>query len=299
MSIKQVTKTTIILSLISLSGFGQRVVTVPEAFEALNTEPEVILLTNNIVVPTESGHFQGVQVIGNEKLFISGSSRNEAYILQADLPSRKTEKLISLMQDPFRHAGGIQVSDPYLIVGIEDNIKKTVSKIQVYNYQNNNLDIANPKPTIDREGKVKRYTAGATGLLKMDQHYLAVVANWDSRHWDFYSVEPEKGKHKLFSSFEAPDDWAGYQAINLVSDKDAIYAIGFYAECSADLILVSKLEAFEPIMEKVGSKTFNCKNGVDFSGAAGLQVDIGGNLHIWGTQKVTQKQISINRFSKL
>ena len=285
-------------------GLGQQVEDVPQAFDSLSSEPEVILINNKIKVPHRQGHFQGVQPFnknGTEKLLISGSSRSQAYVLQIDLTTLKSETLIPLMKDPYRHAGGIQVSEPFLIVGLEDNIIKTTSKVGLYNYQNNALANAQPSITINREGEAKRYTAGATGLLAMEGGYLAVVANWDSRNWDFYHIDPEKGEQKLFYSFEAPQAWGSYQSINLIKDASAIYAIGFYKKDmmgTADLFRVSKLGSFEPIMEKISSKTFNCKNGVDFNSAVGLQIDQDGKLHIWATQADPAKEIAINKFSQ-
>ena len=285
-------------------GLGQHVENVPQAFDALSSEPEVILINNKVKVPHRHGHFQGVQPFnknGSEKLLISGSSRSKAYVLQIDLTTLKSETLIPLMKDPYRHAGGIQVSEPYLIVGIEDNIIKTTSKVCLYNCLNNALDQAQPSITINREGKAKRHTAGATGLLAMEEGYLAVVANWDSRNWDFYHIAPEKGKQELLYSFEAPQDWGSYQSINLIKDTSAIYAIGFYKKDmigTADLMLVSKLGYFELIMEKIRSKTFNCKKGVDFNSAVGLQVDQEGKLHFWATQADSAKEIAINKFSQ-
>ena len=94
---------------------GQQVKNVPEAFEALSSEPEIIFISNEINVPSEGGHLQGVQVIkknGTEKLLISGSSLTQAYLLQVDLTTQKTDTVIPLMKDPYRHAGGIQVSGP-------------------------------------------------------------------------------------------------------------------------------------------------------------------------------------------
>lgn len=294
----------VFLWLCPMTGFGQQVANVPEAFKALSSEPEVILINNKIKIPSESGHFQGVQLIekkGSEKLLVSGSSLTKAYVLQINLKKRKTEVLITLMTDPYRHAGGIQSSEPYMIVGIEDNIIKTTSKVCLYNYQNNALHDAQPNLIIERNGQVKEKTAGATGLLAMGETYLAVVSNWDSRNWDFYQIDPEKGEQKLLFSFTAPNAWGSYQSINLVKDNSAIYAIGFYKKelsGQADLILVSKLGSFEPIMEKVDSKTFNCKNGVDFNAAVGLQVDNEGKLIIWSTQPDPGKQIAINKFTK-
>jgi len=293
-----------ILGVYPLLGFGQQVKNVPEAFEALSSEPEVIFISNEINVNREGGHLQGVQVIeknGTEKLLISGSSLTQAYILQVDLATRKTDTLISLMKEPYRHAGGIQVSEPYLVVGIEDNFTKTSSKVCLYNYRDGNLYKARPNFTMDRKGEPKRQTAGSTGLLAIDNGYLMVVSNWDSRNWDFYSIDPEKNEQKMLASFAAPDDWASYQSINLIRDEEAIYAVGFYSKehiGHADLILVSNLEAFELIMEKVRAKTFNCTNKVNFGAAAGLQVDKEGNIHIWGTQRDPMKQMAVNKFSQ-
>ena len=283
-------------------GFSQYVANVPEAFKSLNSEPELILINNKIKVPSESGHFQGVQLIekkGTEKLLVSGSSLTKAYVLQINLKKRKTDKLITLMTDPYRHAGGIQVSEPYMIVGIEDNILKTTSKVCLYDYRNNALNKSRPDIIIERDGQPKQKTAGATGLLALASNYLAVVANWDSRNWDFYQIDTEKGEHKFLYSFTAPNDWGSYQSINLIKDDSAIYAIGFHKKDfagKADLILVSKLESFEPIMEKVDSKAFNCKNGVDFNAAVGLQVDSEGKLIIWSTQADPGRSITVNRF---
>lgn len=293
-----------ILGLFPILGVGQQVKNVPEAFESISSEPEVILLNNEIKVPTDGGHLQGVQLIeknGIEKLLISGSSLTTAYVLQVDLTTRKTDTLISLMSEPYRHAGGIQVSEDYMVVGIEDNFTKTVSRVCLYNYRDANLYKARPNVIINREGKAKLQTAGATGLLALDKDYLMVVSNWDSRNWDFYSIDPKKNEQKMLVGFDAPDDWASYQSINLIKDEKAIYAIGFYQKellAHADLILVSKLETFEPIMEKVLTKTFNCKYEVDFGTAAGLQVDKKGKLHIWGTQRDALKQIVVNKFSQ-
>src|SRR5680860_1471978 len=293
-----------ILGVYPLLGFGQQVKNVPEAFEALSSEPEVIFISNEINVNREGGHLQGVQVIeknGTEKLLISGSSLTQAYILQVDLATRKTDTLISLMKEPYRHAGGIQVSEPYLVVGIEDNFTKTSSKVCLYNYRDGNLYKARPNFTMDRKGEPKRQTAGSTGLLAIDNGYLMVVSNWDSRNWDFYRIDPEKNEQKMLASFAAPNNWASYQSINLIRDEKAIYAIGFYNKESvghADLILVSSLENFEPIMEKVRAKTFNCTNEVDFGAAAGLQVEKDGSLHIWGTQRDPMKQMAVNKFSQ-
>lgn len=293
-----------LLGVYPVLGYGQQVKNVLEAFEGLSSEPEVIIISNKIAVPSEEGHLQGVQVIeknGNEKLLISGSSLKQAYILQVDLATQKTDTLISLMKEPYRHAGGIQVNEPYIVVGIEDNFTKTASKVCLYNYREGSLYKAQPTFTMDRKGEPKQQTAGSTGLLAIGTGYLMVVSNWDSRNWDFYHINPEQNKQKMLASFAALDDWASYQSINLISDEETIYAIGFYSIEHlgyADLIVVSNMESFKPIMEKVRTKTFNGTNKVDFGAAAGLQVDKEGNLYIWGTQRDPLKRIAVNKFSQ-
>lgn len=285
-------------------GWSQQLSNVPEAFKALPSEPEVIRLNNTLVVPTDNGHFQGVQAIvknGTEKLLISGSSQTTAYVLQADLATRKTDILIHLMTEPFRHAGGIQASSPYMVVGMEDNIQKTVSKVGLYDYVGDHFLKAEPNLIIERQGKVERYTAGATGLLPKDDGYLVVVGNWDSRDWDFYLVNPMTGKQEALASFSAPDDWPGYQSINLIRDNSGIYAIGTYQKGKlgyADLIWVSDLVAFAPVPKIMGTKAFHCSDKVDFNGAAGVQVDADGKLHLWATQKNADRDIFVNRFSQ-
>ena len=59
------------LGLNPLFGIAQQVENVPESFKALDSNPEIILINNAVEVPTEKGHFQGVQAIskkGTEKL---------------------------------------------------------------------------------------------------------------------------------------------------------------------------------------------------------------------------------------
>lgn len=300
-------KLVIILFLVSLSlskSYTQEVHNVPKAFDQLSTSPILTTIANKLNVPSEKGHFQGVQVIeenDSQKLLISGSSLQTAYILEANLKTNKTSKVIPLMSAPFRHAGGIQVSEPFLAVGIEDNFAKTISKVSLYHYQKNNLSKAIPNLTINRKGEAKKQTAGSTGLLTWHNQYLMVVSNWDSRGWDFYSIAPQKKEQQLLYSFAAPFSYPSYQSINLIKDKKAIYAVGFYKKelvNYADLVLVSKAKDFKPIMQIIASKSFNCTEEVDFNAAAGLQVDKMGKLQIWATQKYTDSQIAINTFSQ-
>lgn len=64
-----------ILGLHPYLGFALQVNNVPDAFEALSSEPEVMFISNAIKVPSDGGHLQWVQVFeknGTEKLLIWG-----------------------------------------------------------------------------------------------------------------------------------------------------------------------------------------------------------------------------------
>lgn len=276
---------------------------IPSAFEKISSSPELILLQNNLSVPLEGGHLQGIQslsTVQGDKLIISGSSAHESYLLQADLKSLKTERYTALMTDPFRHAGGFQISEQYLIVGIEDNVIKEDSKVCIYATES--LAEAIPLHIIERKGAAETQTAGATGMISLYSGHLVLVANWDSRNWDFYHVDLENQTERHLLRWDAPPEWPGYQTINFVEDDDLIYAIGLYkAEDGvggADLIEVSKKDAFEPNLKKINTRFFPCTHDVDFATAAGIQVDEKGNLHIWATQRDAEKTIAVHRFSQ-
>lgn len=276
---------------------------IPTAFEKISSIPQVFLLKNNLPVPLEGGHLQGIQAhstIKGEKLIMSGSSAHASYLLQADLKSLEADRYIVLMNDPFRHAGGFQISDNYLIVGIEDNAIREDSKMCIYDTES--LEEAAPIHIIERNGPAETQTAGATGMISHLSGYLVVVANWDSRNWDFYHIDLENQSERHLLRWDAPPDWPGYQTINLVEDYEMIYAIGLYkAEDSvggADLIEVSKREAFEPVLKKINTRFFPCTHGVDFGTAAGIEVGEDGNLGIWATQRDAEKTIAVHRFSE-
>ena len=276
---------------------------IPTAFEQISTTPEVILLKNDLTVPLEGGHLQGIQCLSTvhgDKLVISGSSAHESYLLQADLKSLETDRYTTLMTDPFRHAGGFQIVDKYLIVGIEDNAIREDSKVCIYD--SGALEERSPLYMIERKGAAETQTAGATGMIPLVSGHLVVVANWDSRNWDFYHVDLERQTKRHLLQWDAPPEWPGYQTINLVEDHAMIYAIGLYKAKDgvggADLITISKKGVFQPALKKISTRFFPCKNGVDFATAAGIEVDEEGNLHIWATQRDAEKTIAVNRFSQ-
>ena len=276
---------------------------IPSAFEKISTSPQIILLKNELSVPLEGGHLQGIQshsTSHGDKLIISGSSAHEAYLLQADLRSLETERYITLMTDPFRHAGGFQISDGFLIVGIEDNVIREDSRVCIYDTES--LEVANPLHIIERKGSAETQTAGATGIIPLLSGHLVLVANWDSRNWDFYHLDLESRTEQHILRWDAPPEWPGYQTINLVEDHDMIYAIGLYkAEegiGGADLIEVSKKHKFKPALKKINTRLFPCTHEVDFATAAGIEIDEEGHLHIWATQRDAEKTIAVHRFSE-
>src|SRR5690606_18476493 len=159
----------------------------PEVFNSISTEGEKMSFTSSFPIENGPGHFQGVQLFGENTAYISGSTASTSYMLEVDLrPPAKVKAVHKLMPDPYRHAGGFQVYKHYLAVGVEDNLKRTSSKVTIYDIGGDNKDWTIPLYTIKREGPFEKATAGAVGITGYKDEILVAVANWNSRNIDFY-----------------------------------------------------------------------------------------------------------------
>ncbi len=229
---------------------------VPAAIDRASSRARAVEFDGNNTTLPPGGHLQGIQMVrtqrgGPQLVLLSHDSTTVGYLLIVELPDDPTTtgRVVSRLTfpsdgrlPPLRHAGGIQVADNVLVVGLEDNQQKTRSEVQFWNV----ADPANPKRyphlTIHRAGKPKDQTAGGVGIVGRDHDYLVAVANWDSRAIDFYlsngqPLASEACRFELASRWQVegadtrdwrPDkEFAPYQAINLVADAlDNIYLIG-------------------------------------------------------------------------
>ena len=283
----------IILSGISACPDHAQPQSIPERFQQLDREPQVIVCRNDLEINNRGGHLQGVQIIRKgevEYAILSGSSSSYAYYAVVKLGAdRRVRSVNRLMYKPFKHAGGIQVCQELLVVGIEDNAARDKSKVCIYRITDPENPSVKPLAVTERNGDPLRSTAGCCGIARMGDKYLLVVGDWDTKHLDFYLGDvPVPGQdHDALDRVYTIDtetadrsgwidtDWHAYQNINLLRDEDGkLYLIGFTRDARninlADLYLIeqSDLEQFRLI--KLLTKSFSCREGADFRSGAGI-----------------------------
>ncbi|MEX2592717.1 MAG: hypothetical protein WD426_08080, partial [Anditalea sp.] len=305
----------------------------PEAFQNLSSKPETLEFANTITWDDTGGHLQGIQLYeekGETFAYLSGSSATKSYMVKVDLsPPAKVMAIDELMADPYRHAGGFQIFKHYLAVGIEDNYKRTSSKVMIYDIEGGGNDWTSPLYSIEREGPFELATAGAVGITQYRNEMLVAVANWDSRNIDFYacpspSFKKGEGEFHLKASLATADlpkenwsdpFWGYYQNINLFTDANQnLYLIGFARDDKeqqlADVFQVSFTDS-EPgtndllklkrsiQLQKISSKTFECPGGPDFRAGAGLNILNDGSLVLLSSPYQIEPKTSLNFFYSL
>lgn len=215
-----------------------------DQFNQLPSLPLALPLKRDIEFNESAGHIQGIQLYhqnGSVTAYLAGSSKDVAYIAQISLgKDAQVDAIDTLMLSPYRHAGGFQIYDHYLAVGIEDNNLRNTSKVMIYDL-GVEKNWKNPINILERNGPYERTTAGAVGITRFKDEIILVVADWNARNLDFYtchflSFEKKTGHftqigHLETASLEknswSDSLWHSYQNINLVADKSGLYAMAF------------------------------------------------------------------------
>lgn len=219
---------------------------IQDFFSHSDPDGSEIVIEYSLNFDQSGGHIQGIQKYSTgekDYLLLSGSSERVAYMAFAEYDS--TARIIqidTLMTEPFRHAGGFQIMDHYLAVGIEDNHLRTSSRVIIYDLTQVGEAPLTPLHSLERNGAYERATAGAVGLCQMGRYVVLVVANWDARHTDWY-ITPTEGFEngeihfqkiaslemaKLDKGSWSDPEWASYQNINLFTgpDPDDLFLVG-------------------------------------------------------------------------
>lgn len=305
-----------LLLFVSISGnlFSQviKVNNVVSAFDNIPDKPTAYKLVNRGHRIPSGGHLQGIQGYnqnGVEHLVISASGNTQSYCITAKFEKGKNLFAVTgvktLMDKPFRHAGGCQVGNGVVAVGVEDNIAKDKSKILLLPLSGDTLgemDII----TNNRGGAFKRSTAGAVGLTNYHgDHYLVAVGDWDTRNIDFYLSRLRSSTvYDSISTFHVTDDvkWCSYQSINLLSDTTGgLYLVGFCLNGTsnrADLYKLS-IEKDHAVLQLIKTRNFACKNGTSFRYGAGIRVISPSQLGIYVSKRSFSSSCKINLFGKL
>ena len=285
----------------------------------IDTDPQIIRCQNKLEVNNQGGHLQGVQLLVKNEVeyaIISGSSDTYAYYSVAKLDNYNEVLSVNiLMHKPFKHAGGIQIYQDLMVVGIEDNDAKDKSKVCIYEIENPDKPPVKPLAMIERIGDPFRSSAGCTGITRIGNWYLIVVGDWDTKHLDFYLCD----EHSLKQNIEAFEnvytidtenidrsawldkEWHAYQNINLLKDTDGkLYLFGFgrnvQNENIADLFLVENKNLKEFGLRKIMSKTFICKHGADFRSGAGIFLQPDGKLKVISCGSHIKDSLVLNVF---
>lgn len=269
--------------------------TIPEQFNAMGQRPRTVFFTNTLPLNEEGGHLQGIQVdpSGADSFVLSGSSSTYAYYLT--VAGNEVTRVVELGQKPMKHAGGFQLSDGYLAVGVEDNNAKDKSEVAIYQVDGPEIQ-AKPSWVIHREGDVMRATAGAVGLARDGNELLIVVGDWDVQNLDFYRIDLQSAASAPESPFNTlvtkdllrkewvNDSWYPYQNINLIREDDGrLYLVGLGTDVNgqniADLYELS-INDGGCNLKKISSKIFPSDSAVSFRAGAGIYKGKDGKLHV-------------------
>lgn len=266
------------------------------AFKNISDTPSEITVSNNLEINNNGGHLQGIQLStfkNNTYAIATGSSDSYSYFIVIKLGAENKVIFVNkLMNKPFKHAGGFQIFDNYLAVGIEDNSAKNKSKVCIYSISNPELPSTNPVSIIERKGEPMRSTAGCVGITKFGDKYVLAVGDWDTKHIDFYVCENERIKGDSFKKIYSlntdamtknewiDEIWLSYQNINLFVSNNTMYLVGLGQNQAgkniADLFLVNWNPPDLIELTKVASKNLLTSNDVSFKAAAGINANDNG-----------------------
>lgn len=265
-----------------------------KSLDKIKAIPSTIKSNNSFNINNKDGHIQGVQYIKHnqtEYYVLSGSS--DAYSYFSIVKTGDKNEVISLnkiLDKPFKHAGGFQIYNNLMAIGIEDNDLKNRSKVIIYDLVNPEQPTIQELAIIERSGIVKRATAGCVAINEVDNYILVIVGDWNTKHLDFYKIKKKKlgingeGFELIFSMDTEKIDkttwvdqnWLPYQNINLIKDSSGHLFLAGLASNSKenilDLFKVYTKDLTEFSMVKIYSKNLSLNKNSNFQWGAGIQI---------------------------
>jgi hypothetical protein len=255
-----------------------------DAFRQLGDSTYLLSFQNSLVVNHEGGHIQGIQRVAPGYLLLSGSSSTVSYY--ASVKNGQVVGIDTLLPFPYKHAGGFQVNDGLLAVGVEDNEAKNTSQVLVYNFSDPSSPSDKPVQVIRRDGEAERATAGCVAIARHQQQYLLLVGDWDTRHLDLYQISTDHiyDSATEFTLVESvtleehsrngwiDEAWWPYQNINLFSSEGSLYLIGLGINGQEENVVDIFTISLEPTLQltKVATRTFPQQQQTSFRWGAGV-----------------------------
>lgn len=286
---------------------------VDKLFNQLPSDPEKLVLINELPINNEGGHLQGVQPYqykGQEYIFFSGSSSTYGYLAVAH--GEKVRKLHRLMFKPFKHAGGFQIHGDWLAVGVEDNEARNASVVQIYKLGDPLSDLQEPVAVIERSGERERATAGAVAIQQLGKTLWVVVGDWGNRHMDFYKADIRSTDRKIqfqktgevAMANHPRDGWKdtvtrSFQNINLIHQKGQLYLVGLAGDENSngnvlDVFTVDDLSGSSPVLTKIYTWKFKVSRDTKFRWGAGVSFDGKDRLSLYSCGENIRKAVSVS-----
>ncbi len=287
--------------------------------EKISDVPKPLLFQNLLQIANTGGHLQGIQALNHQGqiyYIVSGSSDSQSYY---SIIKSGTENFVvahnTILEKPFKHAGGFQIYENLMAIGVEDNDKKDKSKVFVFQMDNPERPPVEPLAIIDRIGTERRATAGCVAISEIGGKILIIVGDWDTINLDFYLIDREKlgldpdaleleyslNTTKMDKSAWIDEEWLSYQNINLIHGDDGqIYLAGMTTNASdqdvLDLyqVLTSDLKTFGLV--KVYSKKLSSNPITRFRWGAGIHVSSSGKIQILATPENIGDQSIIHMY---
>jgi len=295
--------------------------TIINLMNTIDTDPVSISFKNTLDINNQGGHLQGIQLVNyqdDDYYFLSGSSDASSYYSVVKIGVENSVISVNKVLDkPFKHAGGFQISNNIMAIGIEDNTKKDRSKIYIYKIDDPNNLPQKPLKIIDRKGDIKRATAGCVGVIEMDNNILVVVGDWDTKHLDFYKFKKENlynnsGAIKLDFTIDTKKmdrsewinkNWLPYQNINFIKDtSNKLYLAGMTTNNQGDnvldLFIVETKNYSQFKLKKIYTRTFDKNSKTSFRWGAGIYLSNNNNLKIFSSGAHLGKESVINVYKK-
>ena len=281
---------------------------VEEAVSDISPSPMEVSFSNSLEIVNSGGHIQGIQKLrhnNTDYYVLSGSSSEYSYY--AIVKTGKVNLVTSvnkILDKPLKHAGGFQIWENLMAIGVEDNEAKNKSRVFVFNLDNPEKPPEKPLTIIERIGTFKRATAGCVAITIIDQKVLIAVGDWDSKHLDFYRVSEEKlyeegavleleysiDSQKLKKDNWVDESWNSYQAINFLKDADEnLFLAGMTSseqgEEIIDLFFIESHDLSEFALKKIYSRKFPAHPKTKFRWGAGLSSDIDGKIRLMASEE--------------
>ena len=294
------------LILNSLAIKGQQTSQAPSANSLVLPKAIVVQLKPNGVKVPNGGHLQGVQCLNDSLLLITASSNSYSYYLLAQFNIATGKGVLisihKISDSPFRHAGGCQLYEHTLAVGIEDNHSKDKSDILLISFDEKGSETAR-RVVAHRSGEVKRSTAGAVGFTKLaNKQYMLVVGDWDSKNLDVYISKP--GVDSVFDSLTTVHitdlkQVPSYQAINLFCDVNGnVHMDGFALDGtknrSDEFMLL--LNGGKAKLVHKRTDIYKCQGGASFRFGSGVEVMSEDEIIVYSCGRGTRPFTTINIF---